>query len=106
MNVDPEWPRFLRDVVEQETQRPKKNDQRCDGPMEGDGGRAIPRKRRGDALPGRENVHGESLLDFFIGDGPTQASRRLVQSPGGVFVARWIARGFERSLGAAMLART
>src|SRR5258708_7553333 len=64
MNVDPEWARFLRDVVKQETQRSEKNDQRRDGPMEADGGRTIPRKRRGDALPGRENVHGESLLDF------------------------------------------
>jgi hypothetical protein len=92
MNVDPEWARFLLDVVEQETQRSEKNDQRRDGPMEADGGRAIPRKRWGDALPGRENVH-QSLLDFFIGDGPTQASRRLVQSPRGVFVALGIALG-------------
>jgi hypothetical protein len=29
-----------------------------------------------------------------------------VQSPQGVFVARWIARGFEHSIGAAMLALT
>ena len=55
MDIDPERARLLRDIVEQETQRPKKNDQRRDGPMEADGGRAIPRERRGDAPPGGES---------------------------------------------------
>jgi hypothetical protein len=57
MDVDPERARLLRDVVEQETQRSEKNDQRRDGPVEGDGGRAIPRERGGDALSGSENIH-------------------------------------------------
>ena len=39
MDIDPECARFLRNVVEQETQRSEKHDQRRDGPMKRDGGR-------------------------------------------------------------------
>ena len=82
MDVDPERAGFLRDVVEQDTQRSEKHHQRRDGPVEGDGGRAVPRERRSDALPRGETIHGESLLDVFIGDGA--GWRTCAQ---GVFVA-------------------
>ena len=65
MDVDPERTRLLRDILEQETQRSEKNDQRSDGPVEGDGGRAIPCERWSDALPGRENVHAIARGFFY-----------------------------------------
>src|ERR1700722_2928688 len=87
MDVDPEWPRFLRDVVEQEAERSEKNDQRRDDPVKRDGGRAITCLRRGHALPGREYVHAIAP-GFRYSSQPISSVRRLLQSPQGVFVAR------------------
>jgi len=71
MNVDPERLRFLWDIVEQEAERSEENNQRRDGPVEGDGGRAVPRGRGRNPLPGRENVH-QSLLNVFAEDSSPQ----------------------------------
>jgi hypothetical protein len=69
MDVDPEWARLLRHVVEQETHRPEKNNERGNGPVEGDGGRAMARERRREALLGRENIHAIALS--LIGGRPS-----------------------------------
>jgi hypothetical protein len=69
-----------RDVVEQETQGPQKNNERGNGPVEGDGGRVIARGRRGEAPLGRENIHAIALS--LVG-GAVSRRRRLVHSPQG-----------------------
>src|ERR1700760_4629087 len=85
MNVDPERSRFLWNVVEQETERSEKNDQRGDDPVKRDGGRTIARKRRDDMPWGRKTIHAlrswlysaDSLSDPPV---PAIAARRFCGS--------------------------